>query len=308
MKKAKYLLMIVMLCFTLASCHSDDPDAGKLTTTINEALISPNVPEQGWTSDAREGVLKYSPDDYESGEANGYFAFEMRNGLCEEAVYNVVMPDPLSAKILAEQLNTGTWIQDNDFITRASGCKVICNLSQNILQTLNPTNLTRASLTLPIPVSRSGRVLYVSIPNIKGLSETDLYEIMDVWCGNVYDIPRHVMFGKYENGVYTCSNMRGLGMDYEIETEYNQSGCCVLYRTMITLPTKGWAELIYSEYEDQMWDFEQQFGDRPKLSIEGNTVIMDALILGDLYKSDVDTLIYSIDWLNNAPFLFNLFS
>lgn len=153
------------------------------------------------------------------------------------------------------------------------------------------------------------KVIYIILPNFTGLDADDLREIMDLWTGNGYVDPDRVIFGKYQDGVYTCDNMHGMDISYriEIETEFNSDGFCSRYLTSITLPTEEWAEFYYDMYEEQMWDFEQQFGQRPDLRLNGKTVTVDAVIIGDIPRGQIESMIYSLDWLNNCPFLFRLF-
>ena len=309
--------MALALATMLTSCHSDDPDEGQVLPTVDNELIAPTPPAGGWTGSASDGILKYAPCDYtDEDDFNSYYAFEMKNGICETAVFNVVMPDAMTARMIAQRLNSGTWVYDEDddydddyyyLSTRASDTRVVYDMLARALRPAGTVTPTRATLTLPVPVNQSGSVLYVTLPNMKGLTSGNLHTVMEVWTGNASQIPDHVIFGTYENGVYRCSDMLGVGISYLIETEYNQAGYCVLYRTSITLPNEGWAELYYAQYEEQMADFEQQFGQRPELKRNGNTVILNALILGDFTHETIDEMVYALDWINNRPILFEMF-
>ena len=84
-------------------------------------------------------------------------------------------------------------------------------------------------------------------------------------------------------------------------------GYCTKYTTTLTLPDKNWAQVFYDTYEEQMWDFEQQFGQRPDLKLDGNKMILDAVIAGEVSREQIEQTIYSLDWINNRPLIFSLF-
>lgn len=326
----KFLIFFVSILavssLTLTSCHSgdddpiivdndgndNDPDNDKDDTdkVDNDELVSPDVPKaEGWSGDNTDGILKYSPDGYYEDDVNSYFAFEVKKGKCQKGVYNVVMPTAAQAKQLASMLNDGTWIGDIELenLYRPQSRSGVNSLTDRALRHIQKFNRTRAGFTLPIPVTCNGRVLYISLPNIKGIDVSDLEDVMDYWNGYSYVVPDHVLFGTYENGVYKCKNMHGLNIDYLVETKFNNGGICVKYTTTISFPTDDWAEFYYMAYEEQLDDFENTFGRRPDLKKEGKKIILDAVIIGDVTRKDINDLIYALDWMNNCPFLYNLF-
>ncbi|MDE6811523.1 MAG: hypothetical protein K2J15_04150 [Muribaculaceae bacterium] len=302
--------MLAMSSLTLTSCHSGDEDEPYVVVD-NGDLISSEVPyEEGWSGDSRNGTLKYTPEDYEEDEPNSYFAFSMKDGRCDEAVYNVVMPNAVTARLWASKLNSGTWVDDDwddDEYYRPESRGEVSAMTKRILKQIKKTNATRSGFTLPIPVTCNGRVLYISLPNVKGLTASELEKVMDYWVGNGYVVPDHVLFGKYEDGVYTCSNMHGMNIDYVVRTKFNDSGICTKYTTTMTFPTGDWADFYYEIYESSLDQYEESFGRRPDLSRDGNSVILDAVIIGDVTRRDVDDMIYTLDWMNNSPFLFSIF-
>lgn len=304
-----------LLTLGLSSCKSGDDDEFKVPEEL-KALVTDNVPKsEGWTGNSENGVLKYMPEEYDDEDFNSYFAFDMHNGSCETAVYNVVFPKESFARQFAKMLNDGSWIDDDDDdddyydddnYRSLKSVATSSTKAKTILKSLRKA--TRANdLTLPIPVKQTGKIIYIVIPNIKGISAADLRTVMNYWTGNSFREPDRVLFGKYENGIYTCNNCRGLNMDFLITTQFNAQGFCTKYETSITMPTTAWAEAMYEEYEESMWEYEEKFGKRPTLTLNGRTVTLDAVIQGDITHAQIDSIIYALDWINNCPILFQLF-
>ncbi len=306
------LAAVSALCLT--SCKSGDEEDDPIRPEVKD-LVSADVPSYGWSGETGNGILKYSPSEYDADEANAYYAFKMEDEVCESAVLNVVMSSVSEARQIARILNDGTWVgyddddDEEDYRTAPSTLNRFrfIDMTAAVMRHIGRANATRAGLTLPIPVQQEGRVIYVVLPNVKGLSVADLRMVMDIWNGNSSRIPDHVVFGKYENGTYTCSNMHGMNIDYVVETKFNADGNCTKYVTRITLPSEGWAQFYYDVLEEQTDDFEIQFGRRPDLMLNGKTVELDAVIVGDVPRSQIDMMIYALDWLNNRPFISNLF-
>lgn len=303
-----------VLALGLSSCKSKDDDELKLPEEL-KGLVTDNVPKsEGWTGNSSTGVIKYAPNDYDNEEINSYFAFDMQNGSCENAVYNVVFPKESFARQFAKMLNDGSWIEDEDdddyyddedYLSLKS-LATSSKKAQRIFKIIRKA--TRANnLILPIPVHQAGKVIYITLPNIKGISSADLRAVMDYWTERSFKEPDRVLFGKYENGIYTCNNCRGLNMDYLITTQFNAQGFCSKYETSVTMPTVSWAEIMYEELEESMWEYEDKFGERPTLTLQGKTVTLDAVIDGDFPRTQIDSIIYALDWINNCPILFQIF-
>ena len=319
MKLNKFFCYATALCMALAlgftSCGGDDDNDGPDNPgSDDKSLVSSNVPSEGWTGNSNDGVLKYAPSEYDAEDINAYFTFSMKGGVCEKAVINVVFEDASQAKQIAKMLTDGTWAEyddddDDDYsYSQSPAVSRAFTMTSSIIKRTSRASAQNSDVRLPIPVQQEGKVVYVVIPNLKGLSASDLKAVVEIWSGNASSAPDRVIFGKYSNGVYTCKNMHGLNIDYVIETKYNSNGFCSKYTTTITLPTENWAKFFYTAYEDQMDDFEQQFGQRPDLSIKGKTVTIDAFIIGNVTEEQVDSLIYTMDWINNCPFFFQIFS
>ncbi len=287
-------------------------------------MISPALPESfEWSGASSNGIAKYVPRTaYEIEDAEGYFAFKLKDGICESAVYSCILESSKEAQYFANVLNNGTWLSDMDddddddndddfyYVSKSTSRSfkpMIFDMLKKTMRNIQVESSTRASLLLPIPVHREGNVLYMVIPNVKGLSMDELKTVMDIWCGNSTTIPDHVIFGTYKNGVYTCDNMRGMNIKYVITTASTEDNICTKYTTSITLPSEGWAQVYYQTYLEQLDGMEQQYGHRPDLSITGTTVILDAFIEGDVPMEYIESVIYSLDWLNNSPILYALF-
>lgn len=313
MKKfiASFVALATALSVGLSACSDDDDDKDpKDPSGTDKELVSDNVPQAGWQGDAANGIITYS-EGYEEDDINSYFAFDMKNSVCQSAVYNVVMESASQAKQIAKMLNDGSWAnidddeEDDDYDYAPAKNRRLAFDIANSIKRIAKGMSTRAN-TLSIPVEQDGAVIYIALPNMKGVAIEDLRDVMALWYDTEYIVPDRVIFGKYENGVYTCSNMHGLDIDYRVETKYNADGYCTKYTTTLTLPDKNWAQVFYDTYEEQMWDFEQQFGQRPDLKLDGNKMILDAVIAGEVSREQIEQTIYSLDWINNRPLIFSL--
>lgn len=308
-----FVLCATALTMGLTSCDKDSQNENNPDLPDVKDLISSNFPSQGWSGDGEDGILKYATYSYEDDEPNGYFAFDMKNGICRSAVYNIVMPNSNIASQIAKMLNDGSWASamedDDDYsvLSRSGNTGSIYNMAARTMMRITGVSFSRAAVTLPVPVQQNGKVIYVVIKNVAGVSRSDLRTMMDIWTGRSTQIPDHVVFGKYENGVYTCSNMRGMNIEYVVNTGFNAQGNCTKYTTKITLPTESWAKFYYEAYEQQIDELETQFGQRPNLSKNGKTVVLDAVIIADVPKTYIDSLIYALDWMNNCPFVYSIF-
>lgn len=294
-----------------SSCTSGDEDE-PISSGLKD-LVSSVIPSEGWTGSSDNGILKFAPYNDDSEDVSSYFAFDIKGGICQSAVYNLVMPSATEARQFAKMFNDGTWMNiddddDDDYFYMPSHKS--SNLARRVLACIKRAPATRSSFTLPIPVQQDGKVIYIVITNLEGLSVADLREAVSLWTADDSDslkIPNRVVFGTYENGRYLCHNMHGMNITYEIDTDFNSAGFCTEYVTTLTLPTEDWARFYYEAYESQLDDFEERFGKRPELSRDGKKVRLTAVIFGDVPRADVDLMIYTIDWINNCPFICNIF-
>lgn len=301
-----------MLALGFTSCKSgDDDDYEPLSPEVKE-LVNPRIPSAGWSGNSQNGVYKYSPSFDDTEDTDSYFAFRMKDGVCVDAVLNVVFETSAQARQIARMLNDGTWVNyddddDDEEDWKTVGGRPACDFTSAIIRKVKAVSASRSGTVLPIPVRQDGRVVFIMLGNLEGLTADELSTVMDLWSGKTATVPNHVIFGTYENGVYSCRNMHGMNIDYLIETDFNTSGFCTRYSTSITLPTEGWAELYFDMYEEQIQQFEEMFGRRPDLRINGKTIVLDAIIIGDVPRYEVDAMIYTMDWMNNCPLLYNIF-
>lgn len=330
MKCFKHFLMAMLATMSLGlvACSDDDNDELSVHPSVPGELVSPTVPTtQGWSGDFQNGVAKYvATDDYDDEEPIAYMAFSFENGICKDGAVNVVMPNENDAKLLEDMLKNGTWAEDVDdddddddyycdydfYSDGFSSFHDICSYSSFLKSNHKITKVvSRASQSevLPINVYRKGNVVYMSIPNISGLTAEEVKGAIDLWSYNGVYVPAKVVFGKYENGVYTCDNMHGIGLDYRIDTQFDNNGVCTKFLTTISFPYRGWAQLYYEEWTESFATqnyYYELFG-MPTVTINGNKVSIEAVIVGEPKQSDAEKYIIAIDWMNNCPILWELF-
>lgn len=315
MKKILYMLMVSILIpmsIVTTSCSKDGDDEPGVSTNLTSATMPSKV---GWSGNFDNGIATYTDNNHnDPDEIPAYMAFSFKNGICNKGVVNLVLPSEAIAKQFAEMMNSGDWsgLEDDDdyddYSTRSSVSKSIFKIecTRSMLKSATRSN----EESLPINVSRDGNVVYMVITCVEGLTSDEIKTVVTAWTTGNYPSDR-VMFGKYENGVYVCNNMRGIGMDYRIDTSYNSDGFCTKYTTTVKMPTRAWAQVMYqSLYEDIQYNktqYLQIYGGLPELSISGTTIILDAVINGDLTESQVFSTIVAIDWMNNSPILWDMF-
>ena len=86
--KKQYLwgFFVMMLGFFvgLTSCESSDP-----SLEAEDGLVSETVPTQkGWSGSTENGICTYAPEVGD--DASGYYAFSFKDGVCSDAVYNML--------------------------------------------------------------------------------------------------------------------------------------------------------------------------------------------------------------------------
>lgn len=306
-----FVAMPTMLMLAFTSCHSGDDDDFEPIDQGDKALVNADVPNEGWSGDSDNGILKFAPSEYDSEEPNAFFAFRMKNGVCENGVLNIVMENSSQAKQLAQMLNNGTWVdlddEEDDECYRSKGESRSFDFTKVLLKCISRSNASRSGFTLPIEVKQDGKVIYIFIKNAIGVSASDLKNAVELWCGNTMIVPDRVIFGTYTNGVYTCKNMHGMNIDYVVDTQFNTFGYCTKYSTSISFPTENWAQFFYESLMEDYQDYEQTFGESPQIRKDGKTVVIDAVIIGEISKTQVDAMIYALDWINNRPILLGLF-
>lgn len=300
------------MSFGFVACSDDDNDS----PSVSGDLISQTPPTtNGWSGDFVNGVAEYANlSNYESGDPVAFLAFSFKDGVCTDGVVNVVMQNEATAKILADMLKSGVWDEDYDddddddyyyYRSLAPTLKVTRKMMCVASKSRSDAE------ALPINVSRQGKVVYIQIPNVSGIPADDIQKVVAYWDGGSYSgyTPNKVLFGKYENGVYTCDNMMGIGMDYRIDTEFNEAGFCTEFLTTLTFTTSGWAQAMYEQLKESIDEqfYQSIYGDSPKLNINGKKVTLEAVIVDDIDQANVDAFIAAIDWINNRPVLWSLF-
>lgn len=302
-------MFATVMTFSFTACSSDDDD----DPSVPGELVTPAVPAaSGWSGDFENGVAKYADlSEYDPEEGQAYLAFSFKEGICTDGVVNIVMPNEEYAKKAEQMLKSGTFMNDDDdddddedYGRSAS----VFKFSRAAMKAVSRADM--GAETLPLNVSRKGKVVFMAIPNIKGLSAADIQNAVKLWSGGDYT-PTKVVFGKYENGVYTCSNVMGIGMNYRIDTDFNAGGLCTKFTTTLTFTSRGWAQMMYNQLNENIQSDEDVyvdlFGKKPTLTINGTTVVLDAVIYGDVKKADVEDLIIALDWWMNKPILWDMF-
>ncbi|MDE6230661.1 MAG: hypothetical protein K2M37_03475 [Muribaculaceae bacterium] len=315
---------IALMGFSTVSCSKDNEpsnssynsgDKGSSQAMIDR-LVSNDIPNEGWSGSLTDGVARYGiSDDYDEGE---YLSFVMDNGVCQGASLNLVFESSSIAKRIAKILNSGElgdfddddddeWLSPAKVKEEGKGVIGVPKFSGKALRRM--TSLVKATRAngLVIPVSCKGNVVYVMIPNFVGTHSQDILNVVGYWTGNVYTLPDHIVFGKYSNGVYTCDDLYGVGLNYRIETTFDSQDYCTGYKTIVTCPTEDWAYLMYATLDEQADEMYEEYGVRPTLSLNNKKVTMDAVIIGDVSRDEVFSMICFMDWANNRPFLLNMF-
>lgn len=292
-----------MLCIGMTACSDSDDGEGNAGVAN---LVSEEIPSKvGWNGDFNNGIVTFRPDEeiYDD-EPFSYLAFSFVEGKCTGGAVNVVFPDEQTAQKFENMLRSGDWTDEEDDEDEAE-----YNNHNRIARLLLSQAASRSSY-LAIDVSRKGKVIYMACPNIQGVSIDDVKAAAEYWAAGSYgiDLPDHVVFGKYENGIYTCGNLMGLGIDYRIETSFN-AGICTKFVTIVKCPNKALAEGMYELVMDEMGpnsELATLMGGAPEITINDATVSVNALISGEPTQESIETTIIALDISNNCPALWLL--
>lgn len=93
---------------------------------------------------------------------------------------------------------------------------------------------------------------------------------------------------------------------YEIHTQYD-GNYVKDFTTTLTLPNASWAQLLKEVFDEQTSDYTDLFGNAPEITLEGNTVSIKALIVGDVPRETVEQYIIILDLMMNRPFVVSFF-
>lgn len=315
MKKTNFLwslltlLMVGVMSFTLVSCSSDDDGGGTPPPSDSEGLVSNVIPDEDWSGDMQNGIATYVPYAAEDDEdITPYYAFNFKDGNCTEAVFDIVCPNEQFAKMLEKAFKDGSWAimddddDDDDYDNYPYYSKAFSANMRSHLKAMTRETFDINLRDLALPVKRSGKVLYFYIDCLKGLSGADVKELVNRWSGISEDAPAKIIVGNYNEatGRYTCNNMHGIGVNYEINTTY-ENNLLKTYVTNVTFPNRTWAQMMYESLEEQNNSLGYYFGIYPEATISGNKVTENAAIVGDVTKEQTLEMIAYIDQLNSQP-------
>lgn len=314
MKKSIFIRAVLFSLFTstaLVACSSDDDEEGG--AGASSGLIITDTPKaEGWKGDLQNGDATYVPyivdnsyaeDEYDM-DLQPYYAFNFSNGVCKEAVFGLICPNEKIAKQYETIFKNGTWadLDDDDDYDDYDDYRV--NKVQSRIK-----NMTRAVSDydfkdLALLVYRNGKVLYVTIDCLKGKSGNTLQKIVIFW--NTGEGEPDIAMGKWDDnaGRYTNNNLYGLGIDYEINTTFDNN-LLTKYTTTMTFPNKTWAELLFEDLEES----NREIGDLlglglyPEATLNGKSVNENAVIVGDITKEQTLQVIAFLDWSMARPFI-----
>lgn len=309
----KLSLLAMALCATMnfTSCSSDDPTEN---TTVIGGLVEPTLPtETGWSGSFENGIATYTPND-PNADYPTYYAFSFENGVCNDAVYNVICDDETEASYISNLLNNGTFddLESDDYSYQASKTSV---LSQSLRQlnafkqmALKYNKASRADM-LSISCSQNGKVVFFKLNSFVGKDGEVIKTAIASWSGNIDSLPESPLFGTYDSntGTYTNDNIMGISNSkYEIHTQYD-GNYVKDFTTKLTLPNASWAQQLKEVFDEQASDYTDLFGEAPEITLEGNTVSIKAIIVGDVPRETVEQYIIILDLILNQPFVVSFF-
>lgn len=306
--------MGAMLCamFTttaLVACSSDDDDenGGGNGGGAPSELIFTNVSNAGWSGNLQNGVVTYVPyivdeEDAED-EWQPYYAFNFSNGICQDAVFSLIFPNEEFAKYMANLFQSGEWAtmdEDDDDYDDYDDYSYARKI-QSRVKTMTRATTDLNVRDLALPVKRNGRVLYITIDCLKGKSGSTLQNIIIFWLTG--EGTPEIVMGNWDDakGRYTINNVFGLGINYVINTTFEES-ILTEYVTTMTFPNNTWANMMYEQLEEQNQQIGSIFGLYPEAEINGNVVSENAAIYGEVTKAQTMELIADIDWSFSRPF------
>lgn len=316
MKKNAILWMFAAM-FGIMSCLcacSDDDDNGNAGVNNGE-LVSDQVPDTpGWSGSTDNGVCTYTPQDADYQDYPGYYAFDFKGGVCQEAVYNMVCESAMEAQAISNFLNNGTFddlLGDEEYslTTVTADRKSVLGQSLQYLQALrkaiaHPAPATRADL-LGISCTQSGKVVVFKLDCLKGKDGETTQYVMKAWDTGIGqdNLPDAPVFGTYDasTGRYTNNNIMGLANSrYEISTQYD-GDVLTNFTTTLTLPNATWAWALEESFKEQADDYIAMFGQAPEVSRNGNQVTVKAVILDAVTREQTEDYIIVLDLMMNMP-------
>lgn len=289
---------------------------------VNDELIIKQTPQQGWSGDFENGVASYNSyneSEYEDDEAVAgmCYSFEFENGVCKDAIYNIILTNKSFAILLEKMLNNGNWDMEEDSgelfpsATRSQNNTIInYDVVEKLRQIVFSHANTRSAYdhTLSFNVSRKDNVIFVKLDNFKGKSANDVKYTIDVWEGKI-TVPNRFMFGKWDSaaGRYTCKNLYALGIDYQVDITFNGNRIVQTYTTKMTMPTTIWAEVMYESLVQSADQYIAMFGKAPQIKREGRDIYVEAIILAEISEEEIVKYLILLDYANNVPIIANIF-
>lgn len=314
--KKQYLwgFFVMMLGFFvgLTSCESSDP-----SLEAEDGLVSETVPTQrGWSGSTENGICTYAPEVGD--DASGYYAFSFKDGVCSDAVYNMVCDSEVEAMAVVEMINKGEFGYDededfSDYSAIAKSPALALSARQLALMKkiiLENQKATRADFT-GITCSRDGKVVFIKVDCFKNKDGEIVKQVVEAWDSglNINNLPDAPVFGTYDKatGKYTLENILGIdGSVYEINVSFENDFLKSL-KTSVTMPTESWAQMLEESLREQFSSYGEIFGQEPDLKREGKKITVNAAVSGDVERETVENYIIVIDIMMNKPFLANMF-
>lgn len=310
----------LLTAVSFTSC-SDDDNGGGSSSGNQGGLVSSDLPSQGWTGSEQNGIVTYKPYYDEP----SYFAFNFKDGVCDNAVYNIVFESEAEARYICDMLRDGTWMFEGDedvdgmedpeysysSKSRTLSAYPTSILSRNVVETVRKFSKTTRgadNFLLKYDVSRDGKVLYVKIDNLKGKTAEQIKYATNIWTnGFGFEVPTSFLFGTWDEaaGKYKCTNVYGIGATYEVDVDFS-NGYVSKFVTTLTLPSESWAIAFELSMEESFDDYMEMFGKVPTISRNGKKVSVEAIVIDQVSHDDIMKYLYILDYMNNVPLLFNM--
>ena len=241
----------------LTSCESSDP-----SLEAEDGLVSETVPTQkGWSGSTENGICTYAPEVGD--DASGYYAFSFKDGVCSDAVYNMVCDSEVEAMAVVEMINKGEFGYDededfSDYSAIAKSPALALSARQLALMKkiiLENQKATRADFT-GITCSRDGKVVFIKVDCFKNKDGEIVKQVVEAWDSglNINNLPDAPVFGTYDKatGKYTLENILGIdGSVYEINVSFENDFLKSL-KTSVTMPTESWAQMLEESLREQI--------------------------------------------------------
>lgn len=308
-----FFVMMFGFLVSLTSCESDEP-----SLEAEDGLVSETVPTQkGWSGSTENGICTYAPET-DVDDISGYYAFSFKNGVCSDAVYNMVCDSELQAIAVVEMINKGEFDYDED--EDISGYSAIAKspalaLSARQLELMKKIMLenqqtTRADFT-GITCSREGKVVFIKVDCFKNKDGETIKKVVEIWDTELYydNLPDAPVFGTYDKaaGKYTLKNILGIdGSTYEINTSF-ENDLLKSLSTSVTMPTESWAQMLEASLREEFSGYQEIFGQEPEINRQGKKITVNAIVSGEVARETVENYIIVIDIMMNKPFFASMF-